>query len=144
MDIKKIFSLVLICASGFAWAQRTPKAESSNDLRHDKELLMIKNYKQAVEYILSSNSSGEYKLKLLKAQKIIKMSKISNGDAEKIDKEFADSFINMKYMMDNNTKKECNKAFTLELRGEEFDICSSEKIKIETTNTVLENITSYF
>lgn len=79
---------------------------------------------------MSLSATNHYFLSTIMDKKE-KMVKVSYSLAQEIDKEFVRNFIDIKYMLESFSGKNCSIFYTLTMRGERSDICKNEKIKLD-------------
>ena len=85
----------------------------NNDLRGQEKILSIEG--KGSRYFFLKSQQDEYFLKKSKNGKE-EQSKISNNTFVEFDKEFVDSFINIKYMM-NSSPKKCKNLYRFKRRS---------------------------
>ena len=100
-------TLNFLLLSTLSFAQLTPKKIENNDLRGKKEIFSIRFFeKETVNYLnISKTQMGEFHLEQSVGKLLKKRVKIDSDNAQKIDDQFVDKFITMKYMMEKKYKK---------------------------------------
>ena len=127
----KIFLLSLL--SLFSFGVYAQERTENSDLRNKKMIFEMKDVDKNKGWSFSLHASvkGEYFLHFVNTKKHEDILKIAQSKAQHLDEEFVDVFINSKYLMkERKSTKKCTKKLYLNLRGEEQDICSDEKLKI--------------
>jgi hypothetical protein len=109
---------------------------NNNDLRHVNKVISISEGKSIYEFSKNKLDQLFYESKV--GSKFLKK-KIDKNEFKKIDDDFVNDFINLKYMM-SATPKKCKISHTLFMRGEYLNICSSEKKKIEKIKILISKI----
>ncbi|MBD65517.1 MAG: hypothetical protein CME62_09940 [Halobacteriovoraceae bacterium] len=138
----RILSIIFLSfVSLSAFAQVTPKATDTKDLRTENEMfsILFMDDKEKNTIVFSSDSLGSYHLNHSVNSKLVKRKKVPTQTAQKIDENFVDKFITMKYMMDTKVIDDCKSKTTLSMRGEKFSICPKDT---ERTNVVSELLKS--
>lgn len=124
------YTILFLLFSVSVFAQtRTPKRTDTTDLRTHKsvfEIIFTEN-KQKNFIQFKSNAQGNYHLHHLVGTKLISSKKLTSENAQKIDEEFVDKFITMKYMMGESDIKKCDTSIELKMRGEDFEVCQKDK-----------------
>lgn len=118
---------------------------SNSDLRNKKEVFSITEFtkdKQRV-YKLVTSGLGEFNI-ILASNKVVQSLKIDSEDAQNIDEQFADKYISLQFMMEQNKEKKCANLYKLVLRGEKQNICLHEKEKINLVNSFITFLESKF
>lgn len=140
---KYSFGVLLILLSFSIYGQ---DKSSNNDLRIKKEIFTIQEFegKHIKLYRLESSINGQFNILIKRKKKILSNKKVDTEDAQKIDEDFVDKFISMKYIMKSRKGESCKNAFHLSLRGEGQMICQDEKEKIMKIKTFLANLKNNF
>ncbi len=118
----------------------------NNDLRGQKRIFSIseKINKSNIIYEMVSSSSGQFNFQIQKKNKVDKSVKVSGDEVRRVDDNFVDKFITLKYMMGKSSEKNCKKAYSLSLRGEKQKICTHEKEKIDMVKKIIRNLKESF
>lgn len=118
-------ALILFSAGVFAQAHNPEKLKTkNNDLRGEKVIFSIESNTEDVTGLsLIETASEQFMMDFSDSKTRLK---VSNDFAREADKEFVKDFIDLKYSM-QKVEGKCEKAFTLEMRGEKEDICKTEK-----------------
>ena len=121
-------ALNFILLSSLSIAQYTPKKIQNNDLRGKKEIFSIKfiENKMNQHFFISKSQMGQFHIEQSQDKKIKKRIKIDSENAQKIDDDFVDKFITMKYMMSKKYEKKCEQTYTLNMRGEDLKVCKTD------------------
>lgn len=136
----KIFFLLLFSTQILAQVP-TPSA-SNNDLRSQNLIFSLKEKNR--EWKLESSVAGQYNLVELKGKEVIKVWKVDPQSAEKLDADFADKFIAIKYEMKVSKNKKCKAGFSLSMRGELEKVCHEEKEKMSLLNDFMKRLKKQF
>lgn len=106
---------------------------SNNDLRVMREIFSLTDLseKKPKVYTLMTSSSGGFNMIIRVGNKQSEKWKVDSDHAQALDDRFADDFINMKYIMTPNDKIKCGEKYSLNLRGEDQNICPHENNKVK-------------
>lgn len=118
-----IASIFLLFSSLACFGQ---EKSSNHDLRSKLEIFQISHIGSKLVFRLESSNSGEFSYQLNDV-----VTKIDSTKANKLDQIFADSFLSMKYMMQKPSRSDCKKEYALSMRGEKFNICKDDEIRIQ-------------
>lgn len=142
-ETMKSLITVLILLSGFeAPAQKVPSGANNNDLRNSSELFSITSTNFV--YRFESSVNGQFSLNYYEQSKLKGSWKVDTEAASKLDADFADRFIALKYEMQGMKNKKCSKKFSLSMRGEGQNICGSEKEKIKLLENFINDLKKRF
>lgn len=125
--MKIIIKIVLFSVLIAQALANTPPKESNIDLRSNREIFSILEEK-GFKYVLEKSAANHFFLKRNKG-KVEELIKISNQKAQQIDDQFVAFFIDIKYMMESFSGKNCSIFYSLSMRGERSEICKKEKQK---------------
>jgi hypothetical protein len=86
--------------------------------------------------MLKKSTAGQYFLASV-GKNTSPLYKVGHNKAKKIDEDFVEAFINLKYMMTPYSGKDCKKIFALSMRGEGLNICDGEDEKIKKSKKLI-------
>lgn len=128
-----LFSLVEVAAQANKVDELKVK---TNDNRIEKTIFEVFSHENNQKIALFSTGSDQYFFEIEEPNKRVK---VSSQFAEKVNIDFIQKFIDMKYGMKAYSKK-CNQAFTLLMSGEKQLVCSQEASKVEEVARIIKNL----
>ena len=138
MKIILIFVFLLSSTSVFAQSKT-----ANNDLRGGVELFSIaytEKDKKGFRLVLIRSVSGSHSFISLKKTFKLGSQKIDSNTAKLMDENFADDFINLKYMMSVPLKVKCPSIITLVMRSEKLAVCKSDKIRVNHISKIINKL----
>jgi len=137
--LRVALSLYLLLLSGLSLAQYTPKKIENNDLRGKKEILSIQflENKTHFQFLIVQSEMGQFHLEQTEDKKLQKSVKMDTESAQKIDDQFVDKFITMKYMMEKKFEKKCIETYTLFMRGEDLKVCKADTSRMSMVGEII-------
>ncbi len=138
-----LFACIFMLLVNAALAQSNTR---NSDLRTNKEIFSIKEYKkkETIFMGLQTSVSNQYTFNLHKNDKLSASLKLDGNQAQKLDDEFVDQFISVRYIIKSKKKSKCKLGYELNLRGEKHKICLHEKEKIETLKKFVRKLQKNF
>jgi hypothetical protein len=123
----------------------TPKKASNSDLRSNSVILSIAQGMKTkkVNIALQKSAANHYFISM-KTNKSEPVYKISYKSAQEIDERFVSVFIDVKYMSESFSGKNCSIFYSLSMRGETTNICKSEKVKRKKIENIVFIMKKYF
>jgi len=123
----------------------TPKKASNSDLRSNSVILSIAQVMKTkkVNIALKKSAANHYFISM-KTNKSEPVYKISYKSAQQIDEKFVAVFIDVKYMSQSFSGKNCSIFYSLSMRGETTNICKSETIKRKKIENIVFIMKKYF
>lgn len=137
-----VFSLGAVSVSFAQSRGGDERRADNNDLRSRQLVFSVEAQKE--KYTLESSGSGEFSLSRHQGKKLVKVWKVDKDLAMKLDENFADQFIKLKYEMEAFAKKSCSMAFDLNMRGEEQQVCEGEDDKKTIIEKIITDIKNKF
>ena len=122
-----------------------PKKANNSDLRSNSIIISItKVLKEKSNTLTLQKSAANHYFIAMKTKKEKPFYKISYKSAQEIDEKFVSVFIDIKYMSQSFSGKNCSIFYSLSMRGETTNICKTEKEKIKRIDKIVFMMKKYF
>lgn len=115
---------------------------ANNDLRGERPVFRVKAH-QNKKRSLALIETGENQF-MVDLSEGAERKKISSSSAKRADGKFVKDFIHIKYAMDKSSRSECEKLFTLEMRGETESVCGREKKRAAKARALIKGLEKEF
>jgi hypothetical protein len=122
-----------------------PKKANNSDLRSNSIIASItERLNEKTNTLTLQKSAANHYFIAMKSKKEEPFYKISYKSAQEIDEKFVSVFIDVKYMSQSFSGKNCSIFYSLSMRGETTNICKTEKEKIKKIDKIVFMMKKYF
>ncbi len=137
-----LFTFLTFSTALLAQHSEQPQKESSDDLRNQNVLFSIEVQDGKKLYWLERSASLDYFLRSKKGKEE-SIQKISSKDAQKLDMNFASSFLKCQYELPS-VDGECKLTLRLTMKGEAQEICAKDDQKNQVINSFVQELIKLF